>query len=160
VSGVREAQGTVSIRLVHRGLVAIVVAGIVATAFELASERHWTGLVQLVPWAALVVLVIAVLLLSGRGTVAPRVLALVVLGASAYGVLEHVLVNYGSGALDQRFADTWDTLPVLQRLWYAVTKTVGPAPTLAPGVLAQTALLLLLATFCGPHRSRVVEPRR
>ena len=40
------------------------------------------------------------------------------------------------------------SLPLLERGWYAVTKTVGPAPTLAPGVLGQTALLLLLATVC------------
>ena len=75
-----------------------------------------------------------------------RVLALVVLGASIYGVVEHVLVNLGSGALDQRFANSWDGLSLLQRLWLAATKIVGPAPPLAPGVLGQTALLLLLAT--------------
>jgi hypothetical protein len=33
----------------------------------------------------------------------------------------------------------------------AVTKTVGPAPALAPGVLGQAALLLLLATLCQPE---------
>jgi hypothetical protein len=79
-----------------------------------------------------------------------RVLALLVLAASIYGVITHIVVNYDAGALDQRYAETWDSLPVLQRWWYATTKTVGPAPTLAPGVLGQTALLLLLATLNGP----------
>jgi hypothetical protein len=88
------------------------------------------------------------------GTVIVRVLALVVLGASVYGILEHILVNFHAGELDQRFADTWDSLPLLERGWYAVTKTVGPAPTLAPGVLGQTALLLLLATLCNARRVR------
>jgi hypothetical protein len=87
----------------------------------------------------------------GRGVTAARVLALLVLGASIYGVVDHILVNFDSGALDQRYADTWDTLPVVERLWYAVTKTVGPAPTLAPGVLGQSALLLLLATVGRPR---------
>jgi hypothetical protein len=66
-----------------------------------------------------------------------------------YGVITHIVVNYDAGVLDQRYAGTWDSLPVLQRWWYATTKTVGPAPTLAPGVLGQTALLLLLATLTG-----------
>ncbi len=137
--------------LVRRGLLALTMIGIAATAFELASERHWNGLEQLIPWLALALLVVAtvlVLLPGDRGTTAARVLALAVLAASAYGVMEHVLVNLHAGQLDQRFADTWDSLPFVQRILYAATKTVGPAPVLAPGVLAQVALLLLLASVC------------
>ena len=149
--------------LVRRGLVALTVIGILATAFELATERHWNGLEQLIPWVALVVLAAAtvVQLVPGRrGVPAARVLALLVLGASAYGVIDHILVNYNSGALDQRFANTWDSLPLLEQLWLALTKTVGPAPTLAPGVLGQTALLLLLATLTGSGRSPRAEVPR
>jgi hypothetical protein len=101
-------------------------------AFELASERHWNGLEQYVPWLALILLLVAtvlVLLPGDRGTTAARVLALVVLGASAYGVVEHVLVNLQAGEFDQRFADTWESLPLVEQVLYAVTKTVGPAPT-------------------------------
>ena len=150
-----RTAGTPTIVFVRRCLVALTVIGILATAFELATERHWNGLEQLVPWMALAVLTgaTALLLLPGaRGTAAARVLAVVVLGASAYGVIDHILVNFESGALDQRYADTWDALPLIERTWYAATKSVGPAPTLAPGVLAQTALLLLLATICRPQR--------
>jgi hypothetical protein len=135
--------------LVRRGLVALTAVGILATTFELYGERHWNGAAQLVPWVALAVLAVAtalVLLPTTGATTVARALALLVLGASVYGVIDHALVNYGSGALDQRFAATWDTLPVLTRWWYAVSKQVGPAPTLAPGVLGQTAVLLLLAT--------------
>jgi hypothetical protein len=136
--------------LVRRGLVALTVVGILAAAFELATERHWNGFEQLIPWIALAVLAVAVGLLfvpAGRGVSAARVLAVLVLGASAYGVLDHVLVNYESGALDQRYSESWDTLPGLEQWWLAVTKTVGPAPTLAPGVLGQSALLLFLASI-------------
>jgi hypothetical protein len=143
--------------LVRRGLLALTMIGIAATAFELASERHWNGLEQYVPWLALTLLVVAtvlVLLPGDRGTTTARVLALVVLGASAYGVIDHVLVNLQAGELDQRFADTWESLPLAEQVLYAVTKTVGPAPTLAPGVLAQVALLLLLATVCAPGRTQ------
>jgi hypothetical protein len=141
--------------LVRRALIALTGIGILATAFELASERHWNGFEQLIPWLALVVLTAAALLLllpNGRGTTAARLLALVVLASSIYGVVEHILANFDAGALDQRFADTWDSLPLLEQIWLAVTKTVGPAPALAPGVLGQTALLLLLATLCQPER--------
>lgn len=139
--------------LVRRALLLLTAIGAGATAFELATERHWNGLVQLIPWFALAVLVLALGLAvraGRRATVAARVLAVLVLAVSLYGVAEHVVVNHGSGPLDQAFSDAWDTLPMTTRWWYAVTKTVGPAPVLAPGVLGQQALLLLLATFVRP----------
>jgi hypothetical protein len=155
VTEVLKPHGTDTAVLVRRGLIAFTVIGILAAAFELATERHWNGLEQLIPWLALAVLAVAtalVLIPLGRGVTAARVLALLVLGASIYGVVDHILVNYNAGALDQRYADTWHTLPLVERWWYATTKTVGPAPTLAPGVLGQSALLLLLATLDGARQ--------
>ena len=146
--------------LVRRGLVALTAIGILATAFELATERHWSGIEQLIPWIALAVLAVALALLlipGGRGVPAARMLAVLVVGAATYGVVDHVLVNYESGALDQRYSESWETLPAVQQWWLAVTKTVGPAPTLAPGVLGQSALLLVLAS-AGSTRRREVEP--
>jgi hypothetical protein len=143
--------------LVRRGLVALTVIGILSTAFELASERHWNGAEQMIPWLALGVLAVATALLllpDDRGTTIIRTLALAVLAASVYGVVDHVLVNFHAGELDQRFADTWEAIPLLEKVGYAVTKTVGPAPTLAPGVLGQAALLLFLATLCHAGRAR------
>jgi hypothetical protein len=134
--------------LVRGALFALTVVGILATAFELASERHWNNPEQLIPWVALAVLTVATALAaqSARGAqLIARILVLVVLGASAYGVLDHIAVNHDSGPLDQRYADAWESMPATRQWWYAATKTVGPAPTLAPGVLAQTSLLLLLA---------------
>jgi hypothetical protein len=148
VTAVHPPRRALSVALVRRTLYALTVIGIIATAFELATERHWNGLEQLIPWAALLILAVAAvlaLLPAGSARSAARVLALIVLGASIYGVLDHIAVNYNSGPLDQRFADTWDTLPSTHQWWYAITKTVGPAPTLAPGILGQTALLLFLA---------------
>jgi hypothetical protein len=146
----RMQRGIVGAALVRRGLYALTVIGILATAFELATVRHWLDLEQLIPWVALVVLAIATVLALvpvRRGRIAAGLLALLVLGASVYGVLDHTVVNYNSGPLDQRFADTWDSLSATQRWWYAFTKTVGPAPTLAPGILGETAVLLLLANL-------------
>ena len=79
--------------LVRHGLVALTAIGIFAAAFELATERHWNGIEQMIPWIALVVLAVAVGLLfvpDGGGITAARVLAVLVLGASVYGVLDHI----------------------------------------------------------------------
>ena len=145
--------GVTPAELMRRGLIALAMLGILAAAFELATERHWIGLEQRIPWLALAVLAAAAALVvvgGDRRVTLARVLALLVLGASLYGVITHILVNYNAGGLDQRYAATWDTLPQGKRWWYAATKTVGPAPTLAPGVLGQSALLLLLATLHRP----------
>lgn len=145
-----KRHGAVSAALVRPGLYALTVIGILATAFELATVRHWLDFEQLIPWAALVGLSIATVfaMLPVRwGRIVARLLALLVLAASVYGVIDHTVVNYNSGPLDQRFAETWESLSQTQQWWYAITKTVGPAPTLAPGVLGQTAVLLLLATL-------------
>lgn len=145
----------------YRGLLALVVISLAATGAELATERHWATAVQLVPWVALGVLIVATALLAARGPGAARVvraLAVLVLLASVYGIVQHVVVNYDAGALDASYGQGWDALPVAARLWYAVTKSVGPAPPLAPGVLGQAALMVLLASFVRPARSRLGRP--
>ncbi|MBF8184850.1 hypothetical protein ITP53_03660 [Nonomuraea sp. K274] len=128
------------------GLLALVAIGIVGAGLELAFERHWQTPVQFIPWSALLLLGIALVLLAAGGSprtlTVVRVLALVVLLASAYGVYMHVSVNYGAGAFDP----AWEGLSPLTQWWYALTKSVGSAPPLAPGMLAQSALLLLLAS--------------
>ncbi|WP_214405201.1 hypothetical protein [Pseudonocardia lacus] len=143
--------------LVRRGLLALALIGIGAAAFELYSEQHWNDPIQLIPWGALGALLLAALLVlvpGGRGVVPARVLAVLVLGASLYGVVQHVLTNLATGPLDPRFADTWAALPIYEQIWLAASKQVGSAPTLAPGVLGQTALVLLLATISGPRTGR------
>ncbi|HUR04357.1 MAG TPA: hypothetical protein VM347_17560 [Nonomuraea sp.] len=137
--------------MLRRGLLALVLISIMGAALELAAERHWQTMEQLIPWGALALLTLALAMLAvGRPQAAVttvRVLALAVLLVAAFGVYAHVSANYDAGLLDQRYADTWDTLSPLTRWWYAVSKSVGAAPPLAPGMLAQSALLLLLATL-------------
>ncbi|WP_219465075.1 hypothetical protein [Nonomuraea rhizosphaerae] len=132
---------------VRVGLFALVAIGILGAAAELAFERHWHSVVQLIPWVALALLTVALVLLilrdSPRMVAVVRIVALVVLLTAGYGVYMHVSVNHGMGAMDP----TWDTLSPLTQWWYALTKSVGQAPPLAPGMLAQSGLLLLLATL-------------
>jgi hypothetical protein len=152
VTQVRHARRADPLHLLRGSLSALTMLGIVGTAFELATLQHWNGAMQLVPWAALLLLAAALALHAAAGgrasqTGLVRALALLVLAASLLGVMEHALVNYDAGPLDQRFAETWDALSPWLRWWYAITRTVGPAPTLAPGMLGQAATTLILATI-------------
>lgn len=159
---VRHARRADPLQLLRGSLTALTALGIVGTAFELATLKHWNGAMQLVPWFALVVLAGAVMVHLGRPDriCLVRVLAVLVLVTSLFGVLEHAAVNFESGPLDQRFADTWDTLSLWLRWWYAITRTVGPAPTLAPGMLGQAAATLMLATIGARGGSRKVPATR
>jgi hypothetical protein len=164
VTHVRHARRVDPLSLLRASLTVLTALGIVGTAFELATLHHWNGAMQLVPWVALAVLAAALALYSGSPGRPPRtrlvrVLALLVLASSLFGILEHVLVNYRSGPLDERFADTWTTLSPWLRWWYAITKTVGPAPTLAAGMLGQAAATLILATI-GQRAVTMTAPAR
>ncbi|GAA4226886.1 putative membrane protein [Streptosporangium album] len=137
--------------MLRLGLIGLTVLSLLGIAVELATERHWKNVEQLFPWGALVLLVIGVVLLvrggSPKAVLVVRVLSSVVLLVALFGVYAHVAANYDTGFLDQRYAGTWENLPMISRLWYALTKSVGPAPPFAPGALAQAALLLLLTTL-------------
>jgi hypothetical protein len=140
--------------LLRTGVLALAAVALAGTAVELATERHWNTALQLVPWAALGVLAVAQALLAVRpGRLAvrgARGLALLVIVTSLFGIVEHVRTNIEAGVLDATYGNTWDTLSIWAQLWYAATKTVGPAPPLAAGVLAQAALLTLLAAWRHP----------
>jgi hypothetical protein len=81
-----------------------------------------------------------------------RGLALAVVLTSAFGIFEHTLANYDAAPLDFRYTDRWATMSTTSKWWTAASQTVGPSPTLAPGVLAQSALCLLFATVGHPGR--------
>lgn len=142
--------------LLRRGLLAIAALTTVALAIELAAERHWTQPSQLVAWAALVVLLIAVGLLLGRASSgrvqAARMLAVLAMVTGIFGIWEHIESNHDAGELDQVYSARWDTLPAASRWWLAASKAVGPSPPLAPGALAQAGACVLLATLRHPAR--------
>ncbi|MGE0227147.1 MAG: hypothetical protein AB7I38_01485 [Dehalococcoidia bacterium] len=144
----------------RRALLALVGLGLLGTAVELVLERHWDGVEQLIPWPFLAAGVVSFALLvarPGRGTVQlARVLAAALFVGASIGVWRHVAANYDAGFLDFRYADRWPVMSGIDRWWHAATKTVGPAPVLAPGVLAQVGLALLFATFRHPALRRPV----
>ena len=116
--------------------------------------RHWHSPTQVIPFAAIAVVAVALsMIATARSRTSLRIaqgLCAVVLAASALGVWNHVAGNEQSGALDQRYAAVWESTSVPRRWWLAASGGVGPSPPLAPGVLAQAALMLLAATLRHP----------
>jgi UPF0716 family protein affecting phage T7 exclusion len=144
--------------VLRRGVLALALGAIAVTAAELASERHWGRPVRLIPWACLALLLLSVLVIVGaarRSTLlAARAAAVLVVAGSAVGVWEHLEENLGAGPLDRRYASSWDAMSPLQHVWKAASGAVGPAPLLAPGILAGAAVLVLLATARHPALRR------
>ena len=136
------------------GVLALAALGIVGTAVELVFLRHWTSLTQLVVWPAIVALTVALVVLLGSVTpgrvTAARAIAGLVLVIAVLGVVLHVHANLEAGPLDRDYEVTWATMSSLEQWWLAITGGVGPAPVLAPGVLAEISLALLLATVAHP----------
>jgi hypothetical protein len=145
----------------RQALLVLGAGGILAIAFELASARHWTSAVQLVPWVALGLITAALTLVAARPSRArlhaARVVGGVVLAAAVYGMIMHVKANYDAGPLDGTYGPRWDAAAAMTRVWWALTETVGPSPALAPAALAQVALLVLLATLRHPRLQDAAE---
>lgn len=154
--------GTENERRLRRGLALLAILGTVGIALELALLRHWAGPLQLIPWAGVALLGVALLVLraraSRRAVLALRILAAAVLVLGVIGVVVHVHENYEAGPLDRRYAATWETTPEWQRWAMAATDTVGPAPSLAPTALSFVALTLLLGTIGHRALREVARP--
>ncbi len=147
----READPASALR---RAVVALTAASIAGIATELVIERHWGPIVRLIPWLALLVAAIALAMLvrrpSARTIRSVRIVAVALLVTSLAGVALHVNENYTAGPLDARYSEHWESMDEPSRWWAAFTKSVGPAPTFAPGALAEVGLLLSIATLRHP----------
>ena len=128
---------------------ALAAATTVGTLLELAVARHWNGWIQLIPWVAGTVLLVA---LAAARYAPPRwrpaaraALALVLL-VGVIGVVEHVRANWLAAPLDSGVGPTWDQRGLLSQLWLAASGGVGPSPSFAPLVITQAAVLGLLVS--------------
>lgn len=136
------------------GLLGLAAFSIVGLGLELVFLRHWGSTLEAIVWPVLLGLVLGWIAIvrgrSRRTIIAARWLAAVTVAAAVIGIGVHVWANLEAAPLDREFAATWPTLPVAQQLFLAVTGGVGPAPTLAPGALAEIALTLALSTVGHP----------
>ena len=136
------------------GILALAGLGIAGLAVELVFLRHWGSALETIVWPAMVLLAIgwlSVIRARGPGAIrAARIIASIVLVLAAFGVAVHADANFEAGPLDRDYAATWATLSFVQQWFLAITGGVGPAPTLAPGALAEVSLALLLGTVAHP----------
>jgi hypothetical protein len=120
---------------------------------ELVFLQHW-GDTRSIVWLGIGALVVALVLLvarPSRGRVrAARALALGAGLVAVIGLGYHAIENLDAGPLDRDYAARWETMSQVDQLFAAITGEVGPAPTLAPGALAQIAALVLLASIGQP----------
>ena len=153
---VTESAGAAVLRRCLLGLGAIGGAG---AAADLTIAPHWQSPIQLLPWFAVAAMLAAVILLglrpSSAGIRVTRVVAVLAGAAGAFGAYRHTAANHAAGVLNFRYADTWGQRSGLSQWWAAATGGVGPAPPLAPGVLAFAAAALLAATLHHPERQRL-----
>jgi len=151
-----DALDTLSV--MRLGMLVLAVGAVLVTAAELTFLAHWKGTLQLLPWVALLAVVIGIVLIGLRPSRIAirvgRVLGLVALLIGGIGVLVHVISNHDAGVLDFHYTATWPTMSEVERWWLAATGGVGPTPPLAPASLAFAALLLLLASIRVPVRVR------
>lgn len=138
----------------RNGILALAGLGIVGLAVELVFLRHWGSALETVVWPAMVLLAIgwwAVARARSPGAIrAARIVATIVLVLAAAGVAVHAYANVEAGPLDRDYAATWASLSMIQQWFLAITGGVGPAPTLAPGALAEVSLAVLLASLAHP----------
>jgi hypothetical protein len=140
--------------LLRRGILGLAGLGIAGTTIELVFLRHWGSLTQAMVWPALIVLGVALWLVWRRPTrrriVTVRAFSVAILAVAVIGVALHFVANFDAGPLDRAYALSWASLPVVQQWFLAATDTVGPAPVLAPGALAEISLALLVGTIAHP----------
>jgi hypothetical protein len=144
--------------LLRRGVLGLVAVGIVGTTVELVFLRHWSTATETIVWPVMLALAVAFAAMLARPSariVQPvRVVAFVAAAFAIVGIGFHVVENLDAGPLDRAYAARWDTMPAVEQWFDAITGAVGPAPTLAPGVLAEMGLALLLATVRHPALAR------
>ena len=132
-------------------LLLLVALSVVGIAVALAFEQHWHGTWQLVPWATLggVSIALAVLLVrTTRATVwFARVLAVLVILATVLGVWRHFDENHHTALLDARYSERWDTMSTGARLWEITKGSVGHVPVPAAGALVPIGVALAMATI-------------
>src|SRR5258705_11230383 len=89
--------------VLRRSLIGLAVLCGIGTTLELVLLRHWTNLLELIPFMSLAILAVAVALLirrpRRRTVLVARTLATVVGASGIVGVLVHVRQNYESAPL-------------------------------------------------------------
>jgi hypothetical protein len=148
-----EARTWTLVRILRVGILVLALFSVTGLTFELLFLRHW-GETRTIVWIGVAALWLALALLvlrpSRTRVRAAQALALTAGLVALVGLGFHTKENLDAGPLDRHYADRWDSMSTGDQLFAAFTGAVGPAPTLAPGALAQVAVLILLASLGQP----------
>ena len=129
----------------------LVFLGIVGLAIVLAYERHWDGYWQLVPWATLGIVFLALLALllfpSSVTKKLAQIVAVVTILAAGLGLWQHFDTNYESAAQDAAYSARWEDMGLLERVWEVGRGSVGDVPIYAAAALIPLALAMAMATI-------------
>lgn len=133
----------------RRILALLAAATAVGGIVEMAMLRHWDEGTQLIPWFVLVpVAIVAILVAGDRGsTRLAQVTGAAGVATGGIGVLLHLSENLDAGEDLAQYARTWESMPIVERLWLVLNGSVGDAPLLAPGMVTLAGVLLLLAVL-------------
>jgi hypothetical protein len=145
-----DVRAPTLVRVLRAGILFVAAISLAGLTLELAFLRHW-GDTRTIVWLGILALSLALLLIvirPNRSRIRMAQLLAITAGLVAIiGVGYHTIENLNAGPLDRDYADRWETMSDVDQLIAATTGEVGPAPTLAPGALAEIAALLLLATI-------------
>lgn len=152
-----DARAARLLRFVRASLLLLAGLSILSLALELVFLRHW-GDTRSIVWIGMAALTVALAMLVIRPSpIRVRAAQALALGACLVAVVGlgfHVVENLDAGPLDRDYADRWEAMSDIDQLIAATTGEVGPAPTLAPGALAQIGALLLLGSIGHPGLQR------
>lgn len=139
----------------------LVVIGIVGVAIVLAFERHWDGYWQLVPWAVLGVIFLALLaIVLFPSSVTRKFVLLVTVAtiiASCLGLWQHFDANYQSASQDAYYTDRWEDMSLFDRVWEVSRGSVGHVPIYAAASLIPIAIALAMSTIGIGQQERYAE---
>ncbi len=163
----REERVAATAWRLRASLLWLVFIGIVGSAIVLAYERHWDGYWQLVPWAVLALVLLALLALvifpSSFTTKLAHLVAAVTVIASCLGLWQHFDENYQTASLDAAYTQRWDDMNLFDRVWEVAKGSVGHVPIYAAAALIPVAITLSMSTIGIGHSDRpddYVDPRQ
>ena len=163
----REERIAATAWRLRASLLWLIFIGIVGSAIILAYERHWDGYWQLVPWAVLALVLVALLALVIFPSSATRKLAHLVAAAtiitSCLGLWQHFDENYQTASLDANYTERWEDMNLFERVWEVSRGSVGHVPIYAAAALIPIAIALSMSTIGIGQQERpdeYVDPRQ
>ena len=163
----REDRNAVIVSGLRAGLLWLVFLGLVGLSVALAYERHWEGYWQMIPWAAIGIMFLTMLILVIWPAPATRkltkIVAVLMILVACLGVWLHFDENYKTASLDANYTERWESMSLVDRVWEVAKGSVGHVPIYAAGLLVPLGLALAVASIGMGERespNEYIDPRQ